>query len=117
MARQVAEQVAPQVAGNAGEGEIRDPARHPPKQIIGSDQRAEHQECRPHSGGIVIGQHVDQEFHAVLGADRACHGSEHRGEDDRMGKRPQPDIVKYEGEGTGGIIAKIGHACRNSARE
>ena len=117
MAHQVAEQVAPQVAGDADEGEIRDPARDPPQQIIRGDQRAEHKERRPRAGGIVIGQHVDQEFDAVLGADRACHRAQHRGEDHRVRQRPQPDIVKDEGEGTGGVIAKIGHAYQNSARE
>ena len=50
-----------------------------PEQIIRSDQRAEHEERRPHADGIVIGQHVDQEFYAVLGADGARHGREHRG--------------------------------------
>ena len=116
MAHQMAEQVAAQVAGDADEGEIRDPARHPPKQIICGDQRAEHEERRPHAGGFVTGQHIDQEFHAVLGADRARHRGQHRGQDDRMRQRPQPDITKDEGEGMGGVIAKIGHAYRNSAR-
>src|SRR6202171_5046523 len=117
MAHQVAEQVAPQVAGDTHKGEIRDPARDPPQQIIGGDQRAEQDERRPYPGIVVIGQHVDQKLDAVLGADRARHRDQHRGQDDRVRHRPQPDIMKDEGEGTGGIIAKIGHAYQNSARE
>ena len=117
MAHQVAEQVATQVASDADEGEIRDPARDPPQQIIGGDQCAEQDERRPYAGIVVVGQHVDQKLDAVLRADRAGHRTQHRGEDDGMRQRPQPDIVEDEGKGTGGVIAKIGHACRNSARE
>ena len=54
MAYQVPKQVAAQVAGDADKGEIRDPARDPPQQIIGSNQRAEQDEGRPDAGIVVI---------------------------------------------------------------
>ena len=117
MAHQVAEQIAAQVAADTDEGEIRDPARDPPQQIIGGDQRAEQEERRPHPGGIVIGQHIDQKLDAVLSADRAHHRDQHRGQDDRMRQRSQPDIAKDESEGAGGVFTEIGHACLNSACE
>ena len=113
MPGQMAEQVAPQVAGDADEGEIRDPARHPPQQIVGRDQRDEQEKRRPDAARLRFGQRVDQELHAVLGADRAGHGGEHRGQDDRMRHRPQPDIAKDEGKRTGGVTAKIVHAYRS----
>ena len=62
MAGQMAEQVAPQIAGHADKGEIRDPASDAPQKIVSGDQRAEQDERRPDAGGVVIGKHVDQNF-------------------------------------------------------
>ena len=62
-------------------------------------------------------QRIDQILDAVLGADRAGHGAQHRGEDHRVRHRPQPDIMEDEGKGAAGVTTKIGHACLISACE
>jgi hypothetical protein len=82
MPGQVPEQVAPDVPGDGDEGEIADPARQPPQQIIGGDQRAEQDESRPHAGIGAVRQRVDQKFDAVLRAHRTSDGPQDRGEDE-----------------------------------
>ena len=49
MTGQVAEDIAAQIAGDADEGETRDPARNPPEQIVGRDQRHKKYECQPYA--------------------------------------------------------------------
>ena len=52
MPGEMAEQIAPQIASHADKSIIRDPARHPPKQIVGGDQRAEEDETRSRGGAV-----------------------------------------------------------------
>ncbi len=116
MSHQVAKQIAPQIAGDADEGGIGDPARDPPQKIIGGNQGTEQAERDPDASAILLGQsvtlreRVDQEFDAILRADRADHRAQHRGEDHRVRERPKPDVAKDEGEGTRGVTTKIGHS-------
>ena len=50
MPRQMAEQIAAQIAGDADEREAGDPAGEPPEKIIGGDQRAEQAKGDPDAG-------------------------------------------------------------------
>ena len=95
----MAEQIAPYIAGDADEGVIGDPGGDAPQQIIGGDQRAEQAERRPHRGIGAARKRIDQEFDAVLRADRTADRAQHRVKNNGMGNRPQPDIAKYEAEG------------------
>src|SRR5689334_20610818 len=47
---------------------------------------------------------------AVLRAYRAGDCGEHRGEDDRVRERPQPDIAKNKRKRTIRVTTKVGHA-------
>ena len=99
MAGQMAKQVAADVAGDADKCEAGDPAGQPPQQIVGGNQRHQEEKRAPHASRCVgAREHVDQILHAVLRADRANYGGQHRvtmtaGMHGRM-----PDVTKYEGE-------------------
>ena len=117
MPGEMAKQVAPQITGNADESEICDPARKPPQQIVGGDQRCEQAESNPDAGAVVVGEDVDEMLDAVLGADRADDGAENCGEDDGMGDWPLSHVTKDKGEGAAGVITQIGHASSISIYE
>ena len=55
MPRKVPEQIAPEIAGDADEREVGDPAGETPEKIIGGDQRAEQAKGDPGAGSVVIG--------------------------------------------------------------
>jgi hypothetical protein len=114
MAGEVAEQVTPQIAGHADERVVGDPACKPPKEIVGRDQPAEQGERDPDNGRLLIGQDVDQELDAILGADRTSDRGQHGAEDDAVGYGSLPDITKNEGKRAAGVVTQIGHAFTNS---
>ena len=94
----MAEQVAPQVAGNADERVISDPGSDPPQQIVGGNQGAEQAKCSPCRRILAARERIDQELYAVLGADRAAYGCEHRAQNSGMRNRSQTDVAKNERE-------------------
>jgi len=106
---QVPEEIASQVAGDGREGATRDPAGEAPEQVIERDQRDQQEKREPDgtAGARAARQRVDQELHAVLGADRAGHRGQHGGQDDGMRNRPAAQIARHEGEGTPGIAGKV----------
>ena len=74
------EQVAANIAGDRHERVARDPARQPPQQVVGGDQREQQRECHPDilRTAAAARERVDQELDAVLGAHRAHHRGQHR---------------------------------------
>ncbi len=53
---------------------------------------------------------VDQKLDAVLRAHRTGDGAQDRGEDGRVRQRALPHVTQDKGNGTAGLIAKLGHA-------
>jgi hypothetical protein len=99
-----------QVAGDGDKREVRDPARQPPQEIIGGDQRAEQDKSCPHAGGGALRQRIYQILHAVLRADRTGNGCQYRCKNDRVSDRAPTHVTKDEGKGATGVITEIGHA-------
>ena len=95
----MAEQIAPQVAGDPDEGVIGDPGSDPPQQIIGGNQRAQNGKRGAGRRVLAAGERVDQKLDAVLRADGTPYGCEYRGQNNGMGDRPQTDVAKDEREG------------------
>ena len=89
VAGQMPEHVAAQIAGDAHEGETRRPARHPPQQDVGGDQRYEKNECQPYTAamGRPGGKRIDQILHAILCADGTRNGCHDREQDHEMRRR------------------------------
>ena len=101
MAGQMTEQVAADIAGHPDKGLDPDPAREPPEQIVGRDQRDQQPECEPHrSSGGAAGERVHQELDTVLRPDRTRDGGQHGEEDHRVGNRASPQISDKERDGT-----------------
>ncbi len=111
MAAQVAEQIAANVPGHLDKGLDADPAREPPEQIVGRDQRDQQSECEPYGGGggVAAGQRVHQEFDAVLSADRTGDRHQHGGEDHGVGYGSPLQITDKERNRTVGEIAEAIH--------
>src|SRR5687768_7531790 len=111
MAGQMAEQVAPQVAGDAHEGEARDPAGEPPEQIVGSDEANQEEKCQPDAmrGGGPARQRINKMFHTVLSCDRTADRRQNSSQDDGVTDRPPPDIAKNKRERTIDVAGRLVH--------
>src|SRR4029077_16047420 len=111
VAGQMAEQIAPQIAGDAHEGEARDPAGKPPQQIVRGDQANEENEREPNtlSGGRTPRQRINKIFHTVLSCDRATDCREHGSEDHGVADRAQPHIPKNKRDRTIDVAGSLVH--------
>ena len=98
----MAEQIAPQIARDADKGETRYPARDPPQEIVGCDQRYEDDECQPYAVcvGWSRGKTVDEMFHAVLRAHGAGNGGNNGSEYDQMRGHALAKIAQHERDRT-----------------
>src|SRR5947207_3746306 len=111
MSGQVAEQVAPQIAGHANEGKTPDPARDAPKQVVRSDQRDEQKEREPYAARTRgARQRINKIFHAVLRRDGTTDCAENRRQDHRMGGCVAADISKDECKRSIGEPGQFVHA-------
>ena len=103
MPGQMPEQIAAQVARHCNEGVAGDPARNAPKEVIRRNQRRQEHETEPRvfgMGGKPTGERVDQDLHAVLGADRASDRRDDGRYNGRMGERPPPYVAGKKRKGT-----------------
>src|SRR6516225_15396 len=98
MPGEMTKHVAPEIAGDADEGEARNPARDPPQEIIGSDQRHEKSECQPYAcrAARPAGEAVDQRFHAILRTDGTGYRSDDSRQYGEMGGRTAAQIAQHE---------------------
>ncbi len=93
MARHVAKQVAPQIAGNFDECRARDPACRTPKQIVGRNQQPKQQKSQPDAMRQPRRQAVDKELDPVLRADRAEHRRGDGCHNDRVSAPARPHVM------------------------
>ncbi|MGY3360745.1 hypothetical protein ACVWZK_007408 [Bradyrhizobium sp. GM0.4] len=111
VAGKMTKDVTAQVTRDTDEGEAGRPARDPPKEIVGGDQRHEENECQPYvptmrSAGR---QAVDEGFDAVLRAYGAGNGRHHSRQDHEMRREPTPKIAQNKGKRPVRIPRKMIH--------
>jgi hypothetical protein len=110
VADEVTEQIPPQVAAHGHEGAAGDPAGDPPRQIVGRDQASKKNERKPHCAHRRLRhQRIDQQFHRILGRDRAHDGDQHEARDRDVSPCSIPEIARNEGVWAIGIAAKFVH--------
>jgi hypothetical protein len=92
--------VAPQIAGHSHKCETRDPARDPPKAIVGCYQQHEKNECQPYAAAArrACRQPIDKKFDAVLGTYRASNRCNNSDQNNNMRCKPLTEIVQHECE-------------------
>src|SRR5947207_285957 len=96
------EQVPPQIAGDANEGEARDPARDPPEETVGGNERHEDDECQPYAAGVGRADRktIDQVLDAVLRAHRTGNGGNNGSKYDQMCSQSLANIAQHERDRT-----------------
>src|SRR3546814_18410107 len=87
----------------------RDPARHPPQEIVTGDQRNQDAESNPDARTVHLcgGQCVYENLHAILRSDRASHRAENGEEDGGMGDSMPADKPADEGNGSVRLSTEI----------
>ena len=108
MPGQMPEEIVAQQPGDAHESAARDEARHAPQQIVRGDEGE--QQCKGDPGGTMIRlrlrQRVDEEFYAILRANRAPDRRDNRRQNDRVLNRAAADVARHEAKRPMGILAR-----------
>src|SRR5262249_24609156 len=113
MAGEMAEEVSPQVAGNADERRMGNNTGEAPQPAIRRDEGNEQPERRPYVVRAIAGarQSVNEQLDAILRANRACDRGQDRDQDSGMRSRTLRDEPKCESDWTVGVPTDIAY-CR-----
>ncbi len=119
VAREVLEQIDPQIHHTGYNGPAPQPATQPPEHVFDHDQTKEQPEGQPHigSGALAFGHGVDQHLHAVLHRHRATRRPGYQQKQASKMPGPLAYVMPQEGNGPvrqwnrgfGRVLDRLGH--------